>query len=80
MLPKPKTASDVASTYGLGIETGVTACGRTYGHGGNFFAWRNGTLSTANGKRQAVVMVNADESGVSWPQIVRTAETALCRG
>jgi D-alanyl-D-alanine carboxypeptidase len=70
----------LAGTYGLGISTTFTNCGRAYGHDGDFFAWRNEVIATANGKRQAVVMVNIDDSRVGWTQISAVAEKALCRG
>ncbi|MFL5944897.1 MAG: serine hydrolase domain-containing protein [Gaiellaceae bacterium] len=72
--------ADVAGVYGLGIETSVTTCGRTYGHAGDFLAWRNIVIATANGKRQAVVMVNADETTVAWARLGTLVQTALCRG
>jgi hypothetical protein len=55
-------------------------CGRTFGHDGDFTAWRNEVMSTANGRRQAVVMVNIDSSHVSWARINADVKTALCRG
>ena len=36
--------------------------------------------SQANGKRQAIVMVNVDESHVSWARISAFVERALCNG
>jgi D-alanyl-D-alanine carboxypeptidase len=70
----------LGATYGLGISTAVTACGRAYGHEGDFGGWRNVVYATANGKREAVVMVNVDDSGVAWRQIYAAAQKALCRG
>jgi D-alanyl-D-alanine carboxypeptidase len=69
-----------AGTYGLGIATDFTTCGRAFGHTGDIPGWRNEVLATANGKRQAVVMVNIDDTHVSWPRIDAFVETALCRG
>ena len=69
-----------AGTYGLGISTGLTSCGRVFGHDGDFTAWRNEVLATRSGKRQAIVMVNVDSSHVSWSQIHTLVEKALCRG
>jgi hypothetical protein len=37
-------------------------------------------LATKNGKRQAVVMVNVDDSHVDWSRIESAAARALCRG
>ena len=79
-LKEMETTTPVAGTYGLGISVELTACGRAYGHAGDFIAWRNVVYSTANGKRQAVVMVNGDETTVSWPRITADAQLALCRG
>jgi hypothetical protein len=37
-------------------------------------------VATKNGKRQAVVTVNADEEHVDWLTIENLAARALCRG
>jgi D-alanyl-D-alanine carboxypeptidase len=79
-LNEMKNPSSVASTYGLGISTSFISCGRAFGHGGNIPGWRNETIATANGKREAVVMVNVDETFVSFARIQSVAQTALCRG
>jgi D-alanyl-D-alanine carboxypeptidase len=79
-LHEMETPSQNAGTYGLGIDSSFTACGRAFGHLGDFRAWRNAVLATANGRRQAVVMVNVDETSVSWARITAFAERALCRG
>lgn len=79
-LDEMETPSQNAGTYGLGIDSAFTTCGRAVGHPGDFTAWRNLVLSTANGRRQAVVMVNVDETYVSWARIEAFAERALCRG
>jgi len=79
-LDEMESPSQNAGTYGLGIDNTFTSCGRAYGHNGDFLAWRNEVLSTANGKRQAVVMVNVDQSRVSWAGIDASVKTALCRG
>jgi D-alanyl-D-alanine carboxypeptidase len=75
-----KSTSGVSGTYGLGIDNLFTACGRTVGHNGDIPGWRNEVLATANGKREAVVMVNVDETYVGWERIHAYAQTALCRG
>jgi len=79
-LKEMEQPAPIAGTYGLGISTSVTKCGRTFGHDGDFTAWRNEVMSTANGRRQAVVMVNIDSSHVSWARINADVKTALCRG
>jgi D-alanyl-D-alanine carboxypeptidase len=75
-----KEGADFSGTYALGIQYRSTRCGRAYGHNGDIPGWRNEVLTTANGKRQAVVMVNIDDSRVSWTRIGAFTETALCRG
>jgi D-alanyl-D-alanine carboxypeptidase len=75
-----KAAAQFSGTYGLGIEFEFTKCGRAYGHNGSLPGWRNEVLTTANGKRQAIVMVNIDESRVAWARISAFVERALCRG
>lgn len=75
-----KEATQVSGTYGLGIETELAKCGRVWGHNGSLPGWRNEVLTTANGKRQAVVMVNVDESRVAWARISAFVERALCNG
>ena len=79
-LNEMKQATGVAGTYGLGISTTFTNCGRAFGHDGDFPGWRNEVVATANGKRQAVVMVNVDDTFVSWSRIQSDAKRALCRG
>ena len=79
-LEEMEQPSPAAGTYGLGIATIFTTCGRAYGHDGDFIAWRNEVLATANGRRQAVVMVNVDATYVSWDRLDAIAHEALCRG
>lgn len=57
-LAQMKSGSAVSGSYGLGLVETSTRCGLAYGHDGDFVVWRNVTLSTASGKRQAVVVVN----------------------
>ena len=79
-LTEMKTPSQVAGTYGLGISTTYTTCGRVFGHEGNFPGWRNIAIATPNGKREAVVMVNVDETSVRWDRLQAVVRTALCKG
>ncbi len=79
-LAEMKQTTSVAGTYGLGISTSFTTCGRAWGHDGNFFGWRNEAIATAKGKREAVVMVNVDETFVPWDRLHAAAQAALCRG
>jgi D-alanyl-D-alanine carboxypeptidase len=79
-LNEMKIPSPVAGTYGLGISSEFLACGRAFGHDGDFFGWRNEAIATANGKREAVVMVNVDTTFVPWARLQAVTKTALCRG
>jgi D-alanyl-D-alanine carboxypeptidase len=69
-----------SGTYGLGIANTLLACGRALTHDGDFLGWRNIAYSTANGKRQAVVMVNVNDTYVSWDRLNAVTQKALCRG
>jgi D-alanyl-D-alanine carboxypeptidase len=64
--------------YGLGLALVRTPCGTAYGHVGDFTAYRNVALAKANGKRVVDVMVNVDETDVSWSELESDAEVALC--
>ena len=79
-LDEMETPTSVAGTYGLGIFNSFPSCGRAFTHTGDFLAWRNVVYSTANGKRQAVVMVNVNDAYVDWDRLGAVAERALCRG
>jgi D-alanyl-D-alanine carboxypeptidase len=79
-LAEMKIPSPVAGTYGLGISSTFTSCGSAVGHDGDFPGWRNEAIATANGKREAVVMINVDETYVRWQRLQAVARTALCRG
>ena len=79
-LDEMETPAQNAGTYGLGIDNTFTTCGRALGHRGDFTGWRNEVLATKNGKRQAVVMVNIDETYVPWARIDAFVARALCRG
>jgi D-alanyl-D-alanine carboxypeptidase len=79
-LNEMKVPATTAGTYGLGIYALFTKCGRAFGHPGDLFGWRNEAIATANGKREAVVMVNVDTSSLPWERLEAVAETALCRG
>jgi len=80
MLTQMKMGTSVSSVYGLGLQLTFTPCGRAYGHEGDFIGWRNVALSNAKGTRTADVMVNIDDSRVSWPALERAAASALCTG
>jgi D-alanyl-D-alanine carboxypeptidase len=83
LLPTPQlaemeTTTPSAGTYGLGIFSTFPACGRAFSHEGDFLGWQNIAYSSANGKRQAVVIVNVNYA--DFRRLVATAQTALCRG
>ena len=64
--------------YGLGLRSTRTSCGLAYGHQGDTAGYRNEVWASANGRRVAEVMVNIDESRVSWSSLDTAAEAALC--
>jgi D-alanyl-D-alanine carboxypeptidase len=66
--------------YGLGLRTTDTSCGKAYGHEGDFVAYRTVVWATSNGRRVAVMMVNIDDTRVSWDELEAAAEVALCSG
>jgi D-alanyl-D-alanine carboxypeptidase len=77
-LDEMETATPAAGTYGLGIVNTFPACGRAFTHTGDFLGWRNIVYSTANGRRQAVVMVNVNYD--DYDRLNALAQKALCRG
>ena len=77
-LKEMETASATSRGYGLGIFNVFVACGRAFTHEGDFVGWQNIAYTTANGKRQAVVMVNVNY--VNGDRLEELAEKALCRG
>ena len=56
--------SDVPSRYGLGLARYPTPCGAAWGHSGSFPGYWNYTFSSANGKRQMVLMANVEPSAL----------------
>jgi D-alanyl-D-alanine carboxypeptidase len=77
-LDEMETPTQAAGTYGLGVFNVFLACGRAFTHEGDFVGWQNIASSTANGKRQAVVMVNVNFADSQLFEAL--AEKALCRG
>lgn len=60
-----------------------TTCGRAWGHGGNFPGYYHLPISSPNGSRQAVLLLNADPSLMPQQQTKRVygvLATAYCRG
>jgi D-alanyl-D-alanine carboxypeptidase len=76
-LDEMETPSAVNGTYGLGIALSFVACGRVFSHQGDFLGWQNIASSTANGKRQAVLMVNVN---LDDDRVLGLWQKALCRG
>jgi D-alanyl-D-alanine carboxypeptidase len=58
------TDSDLPSRYGLGLVRYPTRCGAAWGHSGAFPGYWTYTFSSANGKRQIVLMANVDPSAL----------------
>lgn len=75
---KTVTPRSPDGSYGFGLMRVSTPCGTAYGHVGDFTAYRNVALAKANGKRVVDVMVNVDETDVSWSVLEGDAEVALC--
>ena len=60
-----------------------TACGRAWGHGGAFPGYYQLPISSPDGSRQAVLLVNADETlllPAQYKQVYAVLRTAYCRG
>ena len=83
--------------YGLGLmatggfdyvwrsytEAISTTCGRAWGHGGAFPGYYQLPISSPDGSRQAVLLVNTDETLMSpaqYKQVYDVLATAYCRG
>jgi D-alanyl-D-alanine carboxypeptidase len=66
--------------YGLGLRITHTACGKAFGHDGDFPGYRNVVWATADGRHVASVMVNVDPTRVPWSKLEAAAKTALCSG
>jgi hypothetical protein len=92
-----KDTSATGGAYGLGImPTGghesawraftqaiTTSCGRAWGHGGAFPGYYQLPISSPDGSRQAVLLVNAEEmllSRAQFEQVYDVLATAYCRG
>ncbi len=77
-LAEMKTGSPANGNYGLGLKKTYTSCGVAYGHEGDFPGYRNAVWITRDARRAADVMVNIDETHVSWDRIEAAAQAALC--
>jgi D-alanyl-D-alanine carboxypeptidase len=56
-----------ANGYGLGLMRWSTACGPGWGHDGGLPGYWVRSFSTANGRRQAVLMINHDPETLAIP-------------
>ena len=76
------TDSDLPSRYGLGLARYPTRCGAGWGHSGSFPGYWTYTFSSANGKRQIVLMANVEPSALPPETIKRFYDllyAAYCR-
>jgi D-alanyl-D-alanine carboxypeptidase len=73
-----KAPTQASGTYGLGVFGVYLSCGRAFMHPGDYLGWQNLAFSTANGRRQAVVMVNVNFA--NYNRLEALGERALCRG
>jgi D-alanyl-D-alanine carboxypeptidase len=74
-----------AHAYEWGTYTSAinTTCGPAWGHGGNFPGYYALPISSPDGSRQAVLLVNVDPSLMTQTQLKRVYDvlaTAYCRG
>ena len=61
----------------------TTTCGRAWGHGGAFPVYYQLPISSPDGSRQAVLLVNTEEALLSpaqYKQVYNVLATAYCRG
>jgi D-alanyl-D-alanine carboxypeptidase len=69
--------------WGAGTQAINTTCGRAWGHGGAFPGYFQLPISSPDGSRQAVLLVNADETLLSqaqYEQVYAVLASAYCRG
>jgi D-alanyl-D-alanine carboxypeptidase len=69
--------------WGSNTQRINTTCGRAWGHGGNFPGYYHLPVSSPNGSRQTVLLLNADPSLMTQKQSKRAYSllaTAYCRG
>jgi D-alanyl-D-alanine carboxypeptidase len=74
-----------ARAYEWGPDTQAinTTCGRAWGHGGSFPGYYQLPISSPDGARQAVLMVNTDTTRMTATELARVydvLDTAYCRG
>ena len=64
--------------YGLGLRFLYPHCGAAYGHFGDIPGYRNEVIASPDGRRVVEVMVNVDDSFLSFGKVESAAETAFC--
>jgi D-alanyl-D-alanine carboxypeptidase len=72
-----------AYVWGAGTQAINATCGRAWGHGGAFPGYYQLPISSPDGSRQAVLLVNTDETLLSraqTKQIYDVLDGAYCRG
>jgi D-alanyl-D-alanine carboxypeptidase len=72
-----------AYVWGSGTQAINTNCGRAWGHGGHFPGYTELPISSPDGSRQAVLLVNDDLSQIppsQLKQIYHVLDTAYCQG
>lgn len=72
-----------AYVWGSYTQAINTTCGRAWGHGGHFAGYYELPISSPDGSRQAVLLVNADPSLMSQAQfenVYKVLDTAYCQG
>jgi D-alanyl-D-alanine carboxypeptidase len=80
-LPEGSNTDLPGSRYGLGLESLPLPCGRAWGHGGNFPGYLVYTLTSQDGNRQAVVLLNEDPSSLPkrfGPGFFKLLQDAYC--
>jgi len=69
--------------WGASTQAINTTCGRAWGHGGNLPGYLVLPISSPDGSRQAVLLVNADPTLMTEQQLTQVyhvLDTAYCRG
>jgi D-alanyl-D-alanine carboxypeptidase len=69
--------------WGASTQAINTTCGRAWGHGGNLPGYLVLPISSPDGSRQAVLLVNADPTLMTEQQrtqVYHVLDTAYCRG
>ena len=61
----PEAKGDLVQRMGFGLIQFSTSCGAAWGHSGSFPGYWTHAWSSANGKRQVVLMVNLDPEAVT---------------